>query len=113
MLVSGTAGFVFAKQTIAIFRNDSEVIKYGIPALRFMCIGTLFAPIGMISNMMFQSIGKSKIASFLAFMRNGILYSCTCNSANIYWIQRNTICTDDFGYYYSVCIITVYSEVLP
>ena len=39
-----------------------------------MCIGTLFAPIGMISNMMFQSIGKSKIASFLAFMRNGIFY---------------------------------------
>lgn len=74
MLVSGTAGFVFAKQIIAIFRNDSEVIKYGIPALRFMCIGTLFAPIGMISNMMFQSIGKSKTASFLAFMRNGIFY---------------------------------------
>ncbi|HCW54506.1 MAG TPA: MATE family efflux transporter [Clostridium sp.] len=59
---------------IQIFRDDADVIKIGTTALRAQLIGMIFCPISVCSNMMFQSIGKSKIATFLAALRSGLCF---------------------------------------
>lgn len=67
-------GLIFPGVIVKIFRDDPAVIQIGIPALRFQCISLLAQPLNVAANMMFQSIGKSKIASFLACLRSGIYY---------------------------------------
>ncbi len=67
-------GFIFPGVIVRIFRDDPAVIQIGIPALRFQCISLLAQPFNVAANMMFQSIGKSKIASFLASLRSGLYY---------------------------------------
>lgn len=67
-------GLIFPGVIVKIFRDDPAVIQIGIPALRFQCISLLAQPLNVAANMMFQSIGKSKIASFLACLRSGLYY---------------------------------------
>lgn len=67
-------GFLFPEPIVAVFRNDPEVIAVGVRALRFQCIAIVFQPIGVITNMLFQSIGKSRTASFTAALRSGLYY---------------------------------------
>lgn len=66
--------FVFPVEIIRIFRDDPKVIEIGVVALRFNCIAIIVQPIGVLANMLFQSIGKSKIASFAASLRSGLYY---------------------------------------
>lgn len=73
----GTAAvfcFLFAAPLITLFRNDPAVISFGIPALWFQCVACLFQPFAVCTNMLFQSIGKSGLASFLSSLRNGIFF---------------------------------------
>ena len=67
-------GFIFATPLIHIFREDPEVLAIGIPALRMQCVTLLFVPISVCGNMLFQSIGKSGRAFFLACTRSGIIF---------------------------------------
>ena len=46
----------------------------GENALRFMLIGIIFIPLVLASNMLYQSIRKSEIASVLAMLRSGIIF---------------------------------------
>ena len=39
-----------------------------------MCIAAAIQPTGVLGNMLFQSIGESKTASFLAMLRSGLYY---------------------------------------
>lgn len=75
-MLSGFAvlGIIFAGPVIVWFRNDPEVIAIGVPALRFACIGVLFQPFAVCTNMLFQSIGKSGRAFFLSLLRSGIFF---------------------------------------
>ena len=74
MLVLGAAVFAFPGPVIKLFRDDKDVIRYGSTALRCMCVGALFIPAGTLCNMLFQSIGKSGIATLAAMMRSGLFY---------------------------------------
>lgn len=67
-------GFVFATPLINIFREDAEVLAIGVPALRMQCVTLLLVPISVCGNMLFQSIGKSGRAFFLACTRSGIIF---------------------------------------
>lgn len=67
-------GFVFATPLIHIFREDAEVLAIGVPALRMQCVTLLLVPISVCGNMLFQSIGKSGRAFFLACTRSGIIF---------------------------------------
>ncbi len=67
-------GFLVPGRIVQVFRDDPEVILLGIPAIRCMCIAVVVQPLSVAVNMMFQSIGKSRAASFLALLRNGICY---------------------------------------
>ena len=74
MIVLGGIIFAFPGPVIGLFRDDPQVITYGATALRCMCIGAAFIPLGTLNNMLFQSIGKSGIATLAAMMRSGLFY---------------------------------------
>ena len=76
-ILLGTAAvfcFLFATPLITLFRNDPAVISFGVPALWFQCAACLFQPFAVCTNMLFQSIGKSGLASLLSSLRNGTFF---------------------------------------
>lgn len=68
------AGFVGAPVVVSWFRDDAEVIALGIPAMRAQCIALFFVPFSVCNNMMFQSIGYKKNATFLSTLRSGVCF---------------------------------------
>ena len=60
------------EQVLRLFQKDIEVIKIGKYAMIAASIGTMFLPISVTTNMLYQSIRKSTIASFLALLRSGL-----------------------------------------
>lgn len=74
LMVVAAAGFVFAPQLIALFRDDPEVIACGTLALRLQCLS--FPAHGWIvmSTMMEQSIGRTVSATFLSVARQGLFF---------------------------------------
>ena len=66
-----TVGFIFASDIVAIFQKVPAVIEVGTPAMRYASIGLLFLPISVSCNMLYQSIRKAAMASFMAIMRSG------------------------------------------
>ncbi len=68
------AGIVFSHQIIELFRNDPDVIRIGTLALICQCASCFFQPLSLCTNMMFQSVGESRKASFLAALRSGICF---------------------------------------
>lgn len=67
-------GFVFSRDLIEIFRDDKEVIDIAIIALRAQLLALLLNPVSTCTNMLFQSVGRNKEATILAFLRNGIAF---------------------------------------
>jgi putative MATE family efflux protein len=67
-------GSFFTGDLITFFRDDPDVIVIGQMALRAQLIALFFQPFSVCSNMMFQSIGKNGIATFLSMLRNGLYF---------------------------------------
>lgn len=74
LAVMSTIGFVFARDIIPFFREDPTVIEIGVKALRYQAVSLLFVPMTVTGNMLFQSCGKSKRATFLAMTRSGLYF---------------------------------------
>ncbi len=70
----GVVSFLFAPEIIAFFRNDPEVIAIGALAFRAQCLALPLQPLIIITNMLFQSLGKSVQATILALCRQGIFF---------------------------------------
>ncbi len=67
--------FFHAPQIIHLFqKNDPQVIAVGKKALRFQCLSIMLQPFSVVTNMLFQSIGKSRVASFTASLRSGLYF---------------------------------------
>ena len=67
-------GVVFAPQIVYLFQEHEEVIEIGSFALRCACIGTLFLPLSVPVNMLYQSIRKAALSSLLSLMRSGLMF---------------------------------------
>ena len=65
---------IFAPQVIQFFRDDPDVIAVGIVALRCQAAALPLSAAIVMTNMMFQSIGKGVQASITSSMRNGIFF---------------------------------------
>ena len=65
-------GFLNAELLVGLFRDDPEVIAIGTVALSAQMIALFFQPLSVCANMMFQSIGKNGVATFLAMLRSGL-----------------------------------------
>ena len=63
-----------AEPLIRLFRDDPEVTAVAQPALRYQCVAMFLQPVIIVTNMMFQSIGKSGRATFLACCRQGVCF---------------------------------------
>ena len=74
MFLTGIFGFVFAEPIVKLFRDDPRVVEIGVKALRITVPALLILPISTAANMLCQSIGKAKQASFLASTRSGLFY---------------------------------------
>ena len=66
-------GFVFAPSIISVFQKSKAVIDIGTPAIRYACVGLLFMSLTVPINMLYQSIRKAGIASFLSLLRSGAM----------------------------------------
>lgn len=82
-LFTGTAGmsvaaaglFLLAPQLMGIFiPEDPAVCEIGIRALRAQAVSMPLIPLGVVSNMTFQSVGKSWRATMMSMMRQGIFF---------------------------------------
>ena len=69
--VLATVGFIFSSTIVSLFQKDIAVIEVGTPAMRYASIGLWFLPISVACNMLYQSIRKAAMASFMAIMRSG------------------------------------------
>ncbi len=67
-------GLVFSNQLVGMFRNDPAVIEIGTLSLQLQLLALFFHPMTICANMMFQSIGENKKATFLSMLRSGILF---------------------------------------
>ncbi len=74
MTVFAAAMFIVSSQIIGVFRDDPEVVAIGVTALRLQCAAMLFQPLTVASNMVFQSIGESRLASLIAMLRSGVCF---------------------------------------
>jgi len=72
--VLSVLGFIFAAPIIRVFQESEAVAKVGIPALRFACVGLLSMPLSVPVNMLYQSIRRAGVASFLSVLRSGALF---------------------------------------
>lgn len=70
----GALGFIFAPQIISVFRDDPQVISFGVVALRFQCCTFPFHSWIVMANMMEQSIGRTVPATFLGSARQGVFF---------------------------------------
>ena len=59
---------------IHLFRDDPEVLAVALPAFRYQCLAMFLQPVIVVTNMMFQSIGKSGRATLLACCRQGVCF---------------------------------------
>lgn len=69
-----TACLIFAEPLLRLFQKDASVVAAGVPAFQLQCISHLFLPLTSFGNMMFQSVGKTGRASFLAALRSGLCF---------------------------------------
>lgn len=67
-------GFIFADKVVYLFQKNEDVLEVGIFALRCACIGTMFLPLSVPVNMLYQSIRKAGISSVLSLMRSGLMF---------------------------------------
>lgn len=66
--------FIFAGPLVQLLRDDVLVIELGKRALRLMCIGQWFIPLGMMVEMGFQSTGAKTLATVSSSLRSGLLF---------------------------------------
>lgn len=74
LLIFGTFFFIAAPQTIAFFIDDKNVIEIGKTTLRFQCVGLPLHALIVCTNMLMQSTGKIKRATFLSCNRQGVYF---------------------------------------
>lgn len=73
MLILAITGWLAAPYVIGQF-GEGQMMEIGIFAMRAQCVGLLFQPLGVVSNMTFQSVGRSWQATFTSSCRQGIYF---------------------------------------
>ena len=69
----GVITFIWAPQLIAIFRDDPEVVAFGVVTLRLQSITMPFTGVAMVTNFLLQTSGKMWRATFLGACRLGLV----------------------------------------
>ena len=64
---------IFAPSVVRIFQKSAEVVEIGTIALRYAAVGVIFLALSVPVNMLYQSICKAGVSSFLSLLRSGLL----------------------------------------
>lgn len=67
-------GMWFTPNLVRIFRDDALVVQIGSVALMAQFVGQIFQPLAVCTNMMFQSVGKVRVAALLSVLRSGLFF---------------------------------------
>ena len=78
-------GFIFAEKIVYLFQKSPAVIEIGTPALRYACVGVLFLSLSVPVNMLYQSIRKPGMSSFLSLLRSGLTFMPTLLLTTSLW----------------------------
>lgn len=73
MAALAAVGFVLAPSIIGLF-GSGEMQTIGVVAMRAQCVGLVFQVLGVVTNMTFQTIGRSAQATFLSACRQGVYF---------------------------------------
>lgn len=73
ILVLSLPSVIFAEQIVYLFQRRAAVMEVAVPALRYACCGTLFLSLSVPVNMLYQSIRKPGVSSFLSMLRSGLM----------------------------------------
>ena len=85
VFVLSLGGFVFADRIIYIFQKSETVRVIGTKALRYATVGLLFLPLSVPVNMLYQSIRRAGVASFLSILRSGATFIPTLLLTVHFW----------------------------
>ena len=66
--------YIFSPELVQLFRDDPEVVVIGERALELLCLSMLLLPGTSVAEMLFQTTGNSGMASFIALLKNGIIF---------------------------------------
>jgi Na+-driven multidrug efflux pump len=72
LLAFSVGAATFAPLLIKLFRNDPEVVRVGVFALRMQCLTLPLTAFVVMANMLFQYIGKPGRSTILALSRQGL-----------------------------------------
>lgn len=83
--IMSVPGLIFPRQIVQLFQKNEDVCSIGGFALRCTSIGVLFLPLSIPVNMLYQSIRKAGISSFLSMMRSGLMLIPTLLVTTTLW----------------------------
>lgn len=110
-------GMIFSGGLIGIFRDDPTVIQIGTPALRYQLAALFFQPLSICSNMLFQSIGENKKATFLSMLRSGILFIPTILiltwTFGLFGVQVSQAIADVLAFVVTLPLVVSFLKKLP
>ena len=102
---------------IGVFRDDPAVITIGTVSLKLQLASLFFHPLVICSNMLFQSIGENKKATFLSMLRSGILFVpiilIMTKFFGIFGVQSSQAITDVLAFFIAVPMVIKFLRKLP
>ena len=73
LILLAAVGSAAAPWVISLF-GAGEMWEIGVAAMRFQCLALPFQAVNTLSNMTFQSVGRSALGTFLSSCRQGVYY---------------------------------------
>ena len=108
---------IFSDSLIGIFRDDPSVIAIGTVALRYQLLALFFHPVVICSNMLFQSIGENKKATFLSMLRSGILFIplilILTKAFKLWGVQTAQAFADVLAFFVTLPMVLAFLRKLP
>ena len=74
LLVVSSAGFCFAEQIVRTFKDEESVVAIGQVAMRYQCVTFTLMGLVVMTNMLYQNIGRVVGATLLAVARQGLMF---------------------------------------
>ena len=65
---------VYTREIVLLFQKSEEVLKIAVFALRCAIVGTMFLPLSVPVNMLYQSIRKAAMSTVLSLLRSGLAF---------------------------------------
>ena len=110
-------GLFFSNHLIGLFRDDAMVIEIGTLSLKLQLLALFFHPLTICANMLFQSIGENKKATFLSMLRSGILFIpilwVLTKYFGLFGVQSAQAIADVLAFFISAPLVIKFLQKLP